>query len=283
MVLPTPGGRGGEALGVAAGDVNGDGVPEIIVCGFYVDIGSSERQACLWFCDWVDYYLDFVALPPIVPDGDSEALAVAFDASSGQAQASGYSYDSLGNRTAVVWYVNEMGAVATALTDLPDGFDSAARTEMVGLNEAITVGGSVRNPQGVELPALFTRSGGEVTTRLLQLPAGATGGQVNSIIAILIGLLVGGEVNGPQGSSAAIWINQGEIPSASRVYDLNRLASNRPEDVRLRSVNMLLPFIEQDNLYRVAGVATDASGRRHGYVGVVGSDHAWGSHQIGAR
>jgi hypothetical protein len=177
----------------------------------------------------------------------------------------------------VQWSFDRGNARVRALTTLPDGCDSSARTETVGANESITIGGAIRAPQGPERPVLYDMDRDGLIT-FLPLPIGASGGRVNSIIAILIGLMAGGEVDTPQGSSAAIWINQPEIPDASRAIDLNRLPSNRPPGTRLLAVHaMILPYIEQDNLYTFVGTASDAHGRRHGYVGnLVGADHAWG-------
>jgi hypothetical protein len=283
FVLPTPENAGGEAHGVAVGDVDNDDLPDIIVCGLVnvVDGTSNTMMAAIWFRmgDGNDTFA-LRLLPGLSPDGDSAALDIAHtwdgDLRVGL-HANGYSYDALGNRVAVRWMIDWDNPAIRQIADLPPGYDSTARTETVGANETITVGGSIRAPQGPERPVLYDIDRDGLIT-LLPLPTSATGGRVNSIIAILIGLVAGGEVSTQQGSSAAIWINQPEIPNASRVIDLNRLPSNRPQGVRLQAVHaLILPYLEQDNVYKFVGTAGDAQGRRQGFLGgIVGSDHAWG-------
>jgi hypothetical protein len=83
---------------------------------------------------------------------------------------------------------------------------------------------------------------------------GLQGGRANSIIAILIGLLVPGQVSGTQGGAAALWV----APTGGGVtlLNLNRLAGDLPPGARLTEALFMLPYIEQDNVYRVGASAS---------------------------
>lgn len=265
--LPTPSNHGGEALRVATGDINGDGAAEIIVCGWSMGLAQTAR-ATLWVGTPEDGFVRQV-LPSLVPDGDAQAIAISV--SLNESVVCGTATDGNGTPQAVMWTMNSQAPAIEALCDLPAGFGSTAQDIEVENDETHWVGHAIISPAGIARPALsHDTTRGTWETQPLPLIGGMNTGRVNSIIAILIGLLAGGEGRGPDGPSAMIWVNQDEIPPAA--IDLNRVASNRPAGVRLERVQMILPYIEQDNVFKFVGDARHAAGLPVAFFGVLHLD-----------
>lgn len=254
---------GGEALGVAAGDVNGDGRADIVACGYTYD-DAGRRAATLWLTtnglggnDQVETRL--LSNPD---GGESTATALAIELEN--VLISSWHEAPGGGTFAGVYSGAIDNLTFTEVETVPGGVSSRAQDIEVENDETHWVGGTVRTAGGANRAALFGMdSDGSTSARLLPMIDGTSNTQVNGIIAILIGLLVGGETETPGGRSATVWVVSGD---QARVVDLNRMSSNRPRGMRLSSVNMLLPYMEQDNLYKAVGDATNAAGRLRGFV-----------------
>jgi hypothetical protein len=259
--LPTPGNRGGDSVHVAMGDVNGDGVAEIIACGWSFGV-TQTALATVWVGTPESGFARRV-LPSLVPDGYAEATASSITLNDWV--VFGTAVDGNGTPHAVMWTMDSQVATIETICNLPAGFGSAVQDIAVENDETHWIGHDIISPAGVARPALSHETvNGTWEMQTLPLIGGMNAGHANSIIAILIGLLVGGEAHGPNGQSAMIWINQDKIPPSA--IDLNRVASNRPAGVRLESVNMILPYIEQGNVYKLVGDARNAAGAPLAFV-----------------
>ncbi len=254
---------GGEALGVAAGDVNGDGRADIVACGYSYD-DAGRRAATLWLTinglDGNDRIETRLLSNPAGGESTATALAIELE----NVLISSW-FEGPGGGTVAGVYSGSIDDLAfTELQSVPGGVSSRAQDIEVENDETHWVAGTVRPAGGVNRAALFEMdTDGATSARMLPMIDGTSNTQVNGIIAILIGLLVGGETELPGGRSATVWIVSGD---QARVVDLNRMTSNRPRGMRLSSVNMLLPYMEQDNLYKGVGDATNAAGQMRGFV-----------------
>ncbi|MBL8880935.1 MAG: VCBS repeat-containing protein [Phycisphaerales bacterium] len=272
--LPTPQSRGGGGLSVAVGDVNGDGRIEIIAAGYSNHAGGGTR-ATVWFSSASDDFATWYgyALPePVFGDfRGSSASYLKIELENvliSSYQISGHAEMSDGSRLPVVW----SSVDGTNWDALVLGENGAARASVTdGLSNTLLVGEAVDSGTGKTMAAswLANANGGSEAS-FLALPSGRFDeGRANGIIAILIGLLTAGDVSGPDGRAAAIWIHQDEIPLA---INLNSLSSNRPLGTRLVTANGLLPYVEQSNVFAVVGDAVDARGRRMGYFAVANAE-----------
>lgn len=259
---------------VATGDIDGDGRAEIIVAGWSTTVQAPQQKcACIWISQNETAAMRRVMLPVIDQSGPSQAFEPYLSLTLEDTMISGFSSDSSGRRQATSWSVSPEifynPEAPIDITLLPGGRPSTALTETVGRDEMITIAGSRTNGTGKTMPAVWIANNvsRSWTGRNLTLPSGFNRGQANGIIAILIGLLVPGEMHGPAGASAALW----HLGADGRqlLVDLNSLGGTMGGELHLSSADQILPYIEQDNLYKLIGRATGPGGEESGYVGVL--------------
>jgi FG-GAP repeat len=260
-ILPSDTNRG-EALSVAVADLNGDGFQDLAVCGYTYD-AAGNRVATAWFGAAGSHTFHEFELPTAAGGPGSTANALLSDGTSNVLISGAIDLPG-GGRSAALWTISDSNVSVQRVGELPPGNGSLARTETVGANETLTIGGVTSVGNGVSRPTVWMdiAATGNYESRIL--PTGLNpNGRVNSIIAILIGLLVAGDTNGPGGSSAVVWSlsDAGDV----RMFDLNSI-TRRPPGTRLTSACCLLPYMEQDNLFRVVGNATDRNGVSRGFI-----------------
>ncbi len=268
-VLPEQGDAGGEGLAIMAEWTRAGLI--IVVCGKSLHMDGSE-QATVWECllrngDPNDVLIRATVLEALSMGGETDAAAWL---ECGEFRAAcGSSRDADGTPHAVCWRETDEGWQApAALTNLPGGDRSRARGAATdGSSNTVMFSGTAENHMGRMVPAVWTvEANGMQSVRGLRLPSQFHQGRANGIIAILIGLLVPGEMSGMNGSVAALWTVTGQGSSVG--LNLNAVASELPIGTVLRSAKAILPYVEQD-VYVIVGDATDMRGVTHGFVGTM--------------
>jgi hypothetical protein len=260
--------RFGEAVRVATGDFNRDSIPDIVTAGWATDDDGVKRAFV--HITWGDGQTTLDFLPPLEPGLDAAAMGAAtLEGDPDQPIIIGSVYNAVGEPQAALWR-HETGEWSDPerLGNLQGGDASSAWTFTDLGPGTFVIGGYAENAGGNALPAMWTGSDGDWTVRRLPLPSGFQQGRVNSIIAVLIGIVAAGEMNGAGGPSAALWV----VPrnGRPRVFDLNRFHSNLPDDqYALESVEALTGNSGSDWFLglSLAGVATDMDGTPHAYIG----------------
>ncbi len=272
LPLPTPPGMIGEATGLIAigPDIHG---LIIVVCGKLYDRNGGEH-AVYWRSSeerpMEEFSLNF--LEGLTPGGDSAAVDVWEHAAQTPGRGSifiaGYAVDESGLPQAVEWVVeNDETHWVGRLASLANAVGSMANavSEVDASTPKLAFAGNSEMERGRTRPTLWTvELENPVISSVRSLPLGGyRGGQANGIIAILIGLLVPGEVHGPGGSSAALWIAPRSGPAA--LFNLNLAVDNLPPGLRLTEAVAILPYVEQDNLYKII-VGAGAGGGPHAAI-----------------
>jgi hypothetical protein len=261
VLLPLPPGFTGEATGITAKD-------EIaLITGKLYDRNGREH-AVYWRSSEqqpVEHFtLNYLAA--LVPGGESAATGALYDADTDRVFFSGSAVDETGEPQAVQWVVENDGATyVSRLASLPHTVASAA--SWYGASSPyLALAGYCETDRGRTRPAYWTLDmNNPLITSVRSLPLGGwRGGRVNGIIAILIGLLAPGEVHGPYGSSAALWLAPRNGPAS--FFDLNLAVDNLPPGARLTEAVSILPYMEQENLYKVIAGGVGNGGGLHAAI-----------------
>lgn len=264
--LPTPTGTLSSVTDLVIDPFNASGEAGVIVVGRFT-VGGLNRAA-MWIGPDDHGNFLFRSLHAETGAVQSEALAVDTNAE-GRTVIAGNMIGTDGTTWPARWIVDgTSNTIMYSEMDVPSYSATAVVGDWNG-DGRDTIGLSAQGRAGSQPPALASLAGDElVEFESLTLPPGHTGGTVNGIIAILIGLLVPGHTTGPAGQSACIWINQPEIPS--NVIDLNAAARNLPLGTRLTTVRAMEPPTEEVGFvfHNITwfGASIGAAGRERAYI-----------------
>ena len=237
--------------------------------GIYFAVGRVETRngrllAAVWSgSDPAEMELE--VLPGTPAGGDSSATGY-IDLKFKDVLVSSIVTPAGGEPQASYWVRTEDGwSGPVALPDLGGG--SSAFGVAQGVRNAVFAG-EVENEDSEMTPAFWFNGGGVVSTP--SLPDGYDGGRVNGIIAILIGLLVGGgDVTADGISSAALFTGQPGRPGV--VLDLNLAAWNEAaEGLHLSTTRAGVAITAADSItITTGGAALDDGGVEQPWAGVI--------------
>ncbi|MCB9844618.1 MAG: hypothetical protein H6811_01330 [Phycisphaeraceae bacterium] len=272
FMLPVPDGGSGAAADLISFGDDPDNLC-VLICGQVVD-AEGICEAAAWEVSpagGVTLHL----LPAPFPTDCCGALSLGYYIVLGNASIAGIAVRPNGEEQAVAWVVSLDGggwdAADFVLPPPPGGGGSAAQAVVVkeaGGTEAFA--GWAKNGQGDARASLWLAADPTHPddATMVNLPLGLyPQGQVNGIIAVLIGFLAGGDAMGPAGSSAALWLSVG---THALFVNLDALVhDDLGPGLRFAHVAQLLPYVEQGNVCRAAGFCL-GDGSVHAVIADIG-------------